>query len=354
MTPSQAALIAVLLTGLSLFGTFAEAAEQQTTALPSNEYRALQADTTELSRQVDSIRRDQLNYKVEKDLLKEAYSSNLQTVNQVITLVLGVFGALGFLGIRSIRDIQQDHRRELENIRSIKGAFEDELSKLRQQQNQFDSQVKNLVAENSNQDRRLKTLEITEKVSELVRQKNYFWALQHIEAGLPLSPDDTILLNFKATCLGRLGKPIEAAAVCIQLLELEPSNEMHPSNLLEFQAIGGQAQEFEETYRRHRKVIDALNEGALTVYLRLLSLGFMGSTEALIEVALPYVRARIELPANASLGNWIFEDAQVAIAAVLDTRSKALLQSVIDYFSGVISSAAFVEILEGTKGARVS
>ena len=29
---------------------------------------------------LDAVRRDQLNYKIEKDLLKETYSSNLQTI----------------------------------------------------------------------------------------------------------------------------------------------------------------------------------------------------------------------------------------------------------------------------------
>ncbi len=44
--------------------------------------------------QLSEVRRDQLNYKIEKDLLKEAYSSNLQIVNAVIAIALGVFAVL--------------------------------------------------------------------------------------------------------------------------------------------------------------------------------------------------------------------------------------------------------------------
>jgi len=49
-----------------------------------------------LEKQIQEIRRDQLNYKIEKDILKEVYSSNIATINLVITLILAVFGIIGF------------------------------------------------------------------------------------------------------------------------------------------------------------------------------------------------------------------------------------------------------------------
>ena len=55
-----------------------------------------------LEDQFKEIRRDELNYQIEKDLLKETYSSNLQTLNLVLTIVLGLFSIIGFLGIRDI------------------------------------------------------------------------------------------------------------------------------------------------------------------------------------------------------------------------------------------------------------
>jgi len=50
-------------------------------------------DTTSIEVQklkdsVSEIRRDQLNYKIEKDLLKETFSSNYQTINIVLAIIL--------------------------------------------------------------------------------------------------------------------------------------------------------------------------------------------------------------------------------------------------------------------------
>jgi hypothetical protein len=52
-----------------------------------------------LERSVKEVRRDQLNYKIERDLLKETNSSNIQTINIVIAIVLSIFSVLGFLGV---------------------------------------------------------------------------------------------------------------------------------------------------------------------------------------------------------------------------------------------------------------
>jgi hypothetical protein len=55
-------------------------------------------------------RRDQLNYRIEKDLLKETFSSNYQTINIVLTIVLALFTVVGYLGIRDIGAIKKNTR----------------------------------------------------------------------------------------------------------------------------------------------------------------------------------------------------------------------------------------------------
>lgn len=55
---------------------------------------AIQSDLTYLKNEIkenqsdlNKVRNDQVNYKIEKDLLKEVYSSSLSTVNTVVSVV---------------------------------------------------------------------------------------------------------------------------------------------------------------------------------------------------------------------------------------------------------------------------
>ena len=75
-----------LLIFLNVFITYNIYAKDSLNIVEQNQYQIeiLQNDVKE-------IRRDQLNYKIEKELLKETYSSNYTTVQIFISLILGIF-----------------------------------------------------------------------------------------------------------------------------------------------------------------------------------------------------------------------------------------------------------------------
>src|SRR5437764_14025284 len=90
--------LAFFLLGWNAFG-------QGVTKTPQAPSPVVQTDQEQLRRLADAVtevRRDQLNYQIERDLLKETYGSNLQTINLVLTIVLGAFAVIGYLGVRSI------------------------------------------------------------------------------------------------------------------------------------------------------------------------------------------------------------------------------------------------------------
>ena len=60
-----------------------------------------------LQNDIKEVRRDQLNYQIEKNLLKEAYSSNYTTIQIIISIILGIFAILGYLGIKSITSLKK-------------------------------------------------------------------------------------------------------------------------------------------------------------------------------------------------------------------------------------------------------
>jgi hypothetical protein len=88
--------------------------------------------------QLKEIRRDQLNYQIEKDLLKETYSTNLQSINTTLTIVLGLFSIIGFLGINNIQTIKKEYLSELEKLRQTTADFQRRAKDLQQKQDAID------------------------------------------------------------------------------------------------------------------------------------------------------------------------------------------------------------------------
>ncbi len=192
------ALITLLITASLIFSfvtfavvqpSFAGSQKSNQDQLPENiqsDIRQLKQDIKTTSNDVEILRRDQTNYRIEKDILKEVYSSNYQTINIIITIVLGVIGVLGYLGIRSIKEVKSDYANELSELRKLKSTFEVELLALVNKQKEFESKIGDLAKTNEEQDRRLKVLEIIEKISKIIGTGQWQWALQYISLGLDI------------------------------------------------------------------------------------------------------------------------------------------------------------------------
>ena len=175
----------------------------------------LQKNIKQISQSIDEVRRDQLNYRLEKNLLKEAYSSNLETINIIIILILGAFAIIGYLGVKGISTIKSDFKNELEKLEKLRMQFEGRIKEVDAQlegAKQTKEKLEGLAAVNVEQDKRLQILEIQEKASSFINGKNYVRALEYIKVGLGLSEKDPLLLDIKALCLMKLGKLKDAQA----------------------------------------------------------------------------------------------------------------------------------------------
>lgn len=184
-----------------------------------------------LEERVEAVRRDQLNYQIEKNLLKDAYASNLNTINTVITIVLGVFAVLGFLGVRSISGLRDQFKEELDKFRSQREDLERKLSEVEVKQKDVSIALTAVSETNELQDRRLKILEIQEKSSDHFKQKNYNIALDYIAVGLDLAPDNIILMRIKQHCYYKLGRLEDAVHVVEKMMIVD--EESVPSLVLD-------------------------------------------------------------------------------------------------------------------------
>src|SRR6185436_8138681 len=112
-------IVVLLILNYSVLGAIPD--DQTDSIQVQNRLRTLENDIRE-------VRRDQLNYQIERDLLKDTFSSNYQTVNIILAIVLGLFTVIGFLGIRDIGTIRKDFLIELDKLGDLRKDFEGRMN----------------------------------------------------------------------------------------------------------------------------------------------------------------------------------------------------------------------------------
>lgn len=319
-------------------------AESQSSENVQSDTRQLKHDVKTMTGDLEIIRRDQLNYKIEKDLLKEAYSSNLQSINLIITIVFGIFGVLGYLGLRSIKEIKLDYTNELNDLRSLKAKFEAELLQLQNNQKEFERRVGELAKTNEAQDRRLKILELTEKAGEFIKLKEWRWALQYISIGLEIDSENIMLLKQKAQCSGKLIQISSAAETWEKVLKLEPNNLSTITNLLEALAMSSQQNEFDQLYAANKDKVDQYKNGGLIIFLKVLLGLTKGDVENVVKELTSYAK-RFPGETKEHLENWSFDEVSGFASKMLTGKPRNLLLKTVQYFGGKIPTEVFVKYL---------
>lgn len=179
-----------------------------------------------LTDQIAEIRRDEQNYKIEKDLYKNFYDTHLNTVNYSISLITGLLAVLAFLGYKDIHEIRREYSRELERLKVTTSDFERRYEQLKDSQKELEQQSKT-------QGNKIKVLEIQETVNNHVNQRNFDRAFEYCEAGLDIAPEDEILLSFKSLLLMKRKNFTDSIAILSELLKKAPGNGSLILNLLE-------------------------------------------------------------------------------------------------------------------------
>lgn len=339
----------VFLAGIFLTMSFCSLAQSERKADVNSEIRLLHAELKNVGHDVEILRRDQINYKIEKDLLKEAYSSNIQTINLVITIVLGVLGVLGYLGIRSVKEIQTDYSVELEKLKTLKTQLVDEIESVRLKQKEAEGQIGDLAKTNEEQDRRLKVMELIEKISNLIGNKQWVWALKYVDIAIGLDAKNALLLSQKAACHANLGELTAAIENVKKVLELEPENSSEAINLLEFLALTNQREEFEAIHSRYKVAVDSAYSGSLSVYLEALLRTMGGDLAAAKEILQKFV-ADQGAEAKKHLVSWSFNEARTITSKIPAGEQRAIADAMISLFEGKTPPAEFLKVLNSGNG----
>jgi tetratricopeptide (TPR) repeat protein len=337
VAPRLSVLLFVIVTGIP----FQAKAHAQRAEVPAT-VSARDAELRILSEQVAEVRRDQLNYRIEKDLLREAYSSSFQTVQLVLTLILAAFTVLGYLGLRNISALRASFQAELEGFSKAKAAVDEHLKNIDEAQRRTATEMAKLAGENAEQDRRLRGLEMREKASKLVADGNHALALEYIIVGLQASPEDKALLAMKANCLSKVGRLTEAIVIHQQLLEASPDDHSVIVNLLEAYLLAERFDEHEALSTTRRDVI-AARPPVFAWYLSTLRALMQKNNESLRSLL-----GKLKGLVSADVGkkmNWEFMDARVALASRKDLPGRILFLAALNVLEGKMSVDTLAEAM---------
>lgn len=286
-----------------------------------------------LEQRLQEVRRDQLNYTIEKDLLKETYGSNLQIVNVVITLVLGTFTALAFFGMRSIGDVKKRFDDELRKLTEVRGESELRLIEIESQLSTAKEQLASIAASNTKRDSRLEVLEITEKVSNYLVSKHHRHALEYIEVGLGMDSGNIQLLKFKDHCLRKLERFSESAVVMEKLLIINPDDRIVPINLCEMCFFLGLRDRYKELLRRYADEISKTDY--LSWYFIATELFFSGK-ESELEKHVKTLTVE-STDKKTKLLDWGFDEARYFVGLEENNASTSLYLQALSALEGEIS-----------------
>lgn len=250
------------------------------------------ADSTSVNRRIDDIERtvkqidaNQLNYRIEKDLLKDTYSNNYEKISLVITLLLGVVGIFGYLGLRDITSIKKEYEKELSNLRQIQSQFNIKSQEFDTEKKKFDKELKSIIKENEEQSRKIKFIELKDKVRSLLKDNQLTPALEFANAALLITNNDVDLLNQKGRILCRLNQIKEAVDAFQNARKADPTDNGTILNTAECLYFAKDTEGAAKLISEYKGLFESKDNGRLLELFNIIELYFKSDKNSLLKLA---------------------------------------------------------------------
>jgi tetratricopeptide (TPR) repeat protein len=288
----------------------------------------------ELERTVKQIDANQLNYRIEKDLLKETYSNNYEKINLVITLILGVMGVLGYLGLKDITTIKKEYELELSKLRTIQGQFETKSKEFDTEKKKFDEELKSIIKENEEQSRKIKFIELKDKVRTLLKDNQLTPALEFANAALLINDSDTELLNQKGSILCRLNQTKEALETFFKARAISPNDNSTILNTAEMLYFAKDIEGAKKLISEYKALFESKDNGRVLDLFNIIELYHSADKDKLLELAKSYVTFENLKYTGTKLSGWNLTEAIYFIHHQPDSELKTILQSILSFWNG--------------------
>lgn len=311
------------------------------------------ADTTSINRRIDDIERtvkqidaNQLNYRIEKDLLKEAYSNNYEKISLVITLLLGVVGVFGYLGLRDITSIKKEYEKELSNLKQIQSQFNIKSQEFDSEKKKFDEELSSIIKENEEQSRKIKFIELKDKVRSLLKDNQLTPALEFANAALLITSNDVDLLNHKGRILCRLNQMNEAIDAFLNARKADESDNGTILNTAECLYFSKDTEGALKLISEHKGLFESTDNGRLLELFNIIELYFKSDKNSLLQIAQSYITFENLKSTGKKISGWDLTEAIYFIHHQPNSEIKTTIQNIIWYWNGQITGENLLTTLK--------
>ena len=311
------------------------------------------ADTIAINRKVHNLENDikrieanQINYRVEKDLLKETYSNNYEKINFYITLVLGLVGVLGFLGLKDISSTKKEYEIELNKLRLIQGEFDLKSKSFDTDKAKFEEELKSIITKNEEQSTKIKFIELKEKVSSLLKDNSITSALEFANVALNIEENDRDLLNQKGMILCRLNQIPEAVATFRKASINNPNDELTLTNLVECLFFAKEIDEAKKIISSHKSLFEKKENGKLLELFNVIDLYVSNKKNELLAVVKASVNINDLKSKNKYFEIWHLNEAIHFIYFETESELKKIVQNLFWFYDAQLSGEALLKRLD--------
>ena len=318
---------------------------ESTAQIDTTKFNRLQEQVATLSNKVDEVKRDQNNYVIEKDLLKETYSNNYDRINLVLTALLGIFAVLTFFGIRDINSIKKEYKEELEKLRKLQLDIEGKSKEFDVSKKKYDEEITQILKQNEEQNKKIKILEIKDKIATLFKEKQFGSALEFCAVALELSPNDQALQFEKGKILGKLNRFGEAIEAYEKILLVDNSHSPTISNVTELYLFLNQPEKANSLIQAHPNCFIDRQDLKLLDFFDLIKKYHNNDIAGMKE----YAKAVIDKQNPATqkkYSGWDFSDALTFSYYEPEGEKKDVLRTILFYLNGSVKGTDLDKALQ--------
>jgi len=294
-----------------------------------------------LNDQLEEVRRDQLNYKIEKEVLKETYENNYERISLIITLILGIIGILGYLGIKDINAIKREYIAELANLKQLQVDIASKIKEYEISKEKYDTELRDILKTNEDQNRKIKVIEIKEKILNLFKENSYVQALEYCLAALELAPNDIILLHYKALIYSRTGNFSDSIITYQKILELDENYKKAIFDLAELYLFNNQRNDYKAIVDKHNEWFNEKSDSKLLEIFELLIAFQDNDLEKLKKLATSHLDIHNTEIKQKRINSWDLTDLLLYAFRQKDSPERKILISAIWYINGQINVDGF-------------
>jgi tetratricopeptide (TPR) repeat protein len=241
-----------------------------------------QSQIDRLDLAVKMVQQNQLNYSIEKDILKENYKSTFDRINITITIVLGLFTIIGFFGLKDLNSVKRTYTEELSNLKNLHEEFKLKTRDFDSTKKAYQEELEKILKENKDQTRKIQILEFKEKIRDKFKNNNYTEAMEYCVVALSIEPEDQTILELKGRIHMRLGQVRDSIKTFENLVQLDPKNESSIANLVETYYLANDLDKGRKLIIQNKSYFDLKCKGKLMQLLDIIEIYQTKSKDELI------------------------------------------------------------------------